>query len=344
MNFLSQDLVKLDINDLLNCLNEQPVKIKNDFFKFVKDKVTERRQSSSIIAMRDFHNWIKRTMITNVKNLFKNKVNLLDIAVGRGGDIDKWNKAGISCVFGFDSNRESIESVDPFNPGARYRIQSYQALTTKIQVEIGDAIRPTVELLNKIDSFLLSNKLSGFDIVSCQFAMHYFFKCEQDLNITLSMVERYLVKGGYFIGTILDPVKIRSFFKHRTSKEYESQLFKIKIKKYFKLEPYGNEYSFEIKDTQDEGNYFNTTGVSTEYLVELNELVRVADIHKLKPVNKNMFESYILNKKIEYSNNGPFVSFESLLRFWNPKPGTRHITPGELELNNLYTTFIFQKV
>jgi len=344
MEDLSDGLVKLDINDLIGCLNEQPKTVQNTFYKFIKEKVTERRQSSSIIAMRDFHNWVKRTMIINIKNLFKKKVNLLDIAVGRGGDIDKWNKAGISNVFGFDSNTESIHSIDPFNPGALFRIQNYQNLSTNIHVEVGNAIKPSMQLLTNIDMFLLNNKLSGFDIISCQFAMHYFFKQEQDLDVTLSIVQKYLSPGGYFIGTILDPVKIRAFFKSRTTKEYSAQLFNIKIKKYFKKDPYGNEYSFEIKDTYDEGNYFNTMGVSNEYLVDLSELTRLAGIHKLTPVNKNIFESYQVNGRTEYSKTDtPFVSFTSLVHFWKPKQGTRAITPEELELNDLYTTFVFQK-
>jgi hypothetical protein len=144
------DLVKLDINDLLGCLNEQPSKIKNEFKTFVEHKVSERRQSSSIIALRDLHNWIKRTFINNIAHLFKGKVNLLDIAVGRGGDIDKWNKAGIANVFGFDVSEESIESMDPFNPGAIQRLSKYNNLKTNVHFEVGNAIQPTEQLLNSI--------------------------------------------------------------------------------------------------------------------------------------------------------------------------------------------------
>jgi hypothetical protein len=46
-------------------------------------------------------------MIYVTRSFFKGKCHLLDIAVGRGGDLDKWNKAGITSVFGFDARSSS---------------------------------------------------------------------------------------------------------------------------------------------------------------------------------------------------------------------------------------------
>ena len=69
---LSEQLVKLDISVLLDCLKEKP-KTETKFKKYVDKVVNDRRQSSSIIAMRDLHNWIKTTLITNISKFIRFK-------------------------------------------------------------------------------------------------------------------------------------------------------------------------------------------------------------------------------------------------------------------------------
>ena len=346
MDSVKENLVKLDINDLIGCLSDQNKGIQTQFKKFVDRTVDSRRKSSTIIAMRDLHNWIKRNIINVTRSYFKGECHLLDIAVGRGGDLDKWNKAGITSVFGFDASEDSINSIDPFNAGAKQRLSMFNGINVKVHFEVGNAIRPSTILLNNIESWLKENNTNGFQIISCQFALHYFFEKESDLAILMQVVKKYLVKGGFFIGTTLDGQKIRNFFKARKLKEVSKKLFNIKIDKFFKKDPYSNKYTFEIKDTFDQGNYFNTMGPSTEFVVDFEELNRVAIEHSLVPFNKNIFESYINLGKTEYSKiDSNVISFENIHRLnkWEPKKGSREITQDELELNGLYSTFIFQK-
>ena len=343
MDSVKEDLVKLDINDLLGCLSEQNKGLQTQFKKFVDQTVDARRKSSTIIAMRDLHNWIKRIMINVTSSFFKKECHLMDVAVGRGGDLDKWNKAGIKSVFGFDVSDDSINSVDPFNAGAKQRLSTFNGLNVKVHFEVGNAIRPSIQLLNNIEAWLKENGTPGFQIISCQFALHYFFEKDSDLKILMQLVNKYLVKGGFFIGTTIDGEKIRSFFKARKTKEVSKNLFNITINKFFTKSAYSNKYTFEIKDTFDQGNYFNTMGPSTEYIVDFEELTRVAKENGLVPFNKNVFEPYTSNGKTEYPASPNVISFDSIFKFWEPKKGGRPITPDELELNKLYSTFIFQK-
>lgn len=351
---VKDDLVKLDINDLLSCLAEH--KLEKEFKKFVNKTLEERRENSSIIALRDLHNWIKRTLIESAVTILNKKVNLLDIAVGRGGDIDKWVKAGsggvfIQKVFGFDSSETSINSEDPFNPGAIQRLANYKKDNkTKIHFEVGNAMVPTNQLLDNIEKFL--NK-QHFQIVSCQFAIHYFFKSYDSLKYTFQIANKYTDAGAIFMVTTMDSAKIRSFFTKRISKEYDSQLFNIQIDKWFTREPYGNKYTFLIKDTFDQGNYFNTMGPSVEYLVDQQELERVALMNGFIPYDKNLLESYKSNNKIEFSNNYTIkngkrtpnnaIPFRDIVRLWKPKPGKKNLSKEELELNDLYTVYLFRK-
>ena len=56
----------------------------------------------------------------------------------------------------------------------------------------------------------------GFDVVSCQFALHYFFKNLETLNNFLRNVSETCALGGYFIGTAYDG---KSLFKKLKSIE-----------------------------------------------------------------------------------------------------------------------------
>lgn len=47
-----------------------------------------------------------------------------------------------------------------------------------------------------------------FDIVSCQFALHYAFRSEKALRQMLYNISAGLRKGGYFIGTLPDAERI----------------------------------------------------------------------------------------------------------------------------------------
>ena len=72
-----------------------------------------KRHESSIINIRYFHNWIKTRLIQeSVKYLKENQLGnpvLLDLAVGKGGDMGKWYRNGVYDVLGIDIDRESIK-------------------------------------------------------------------------------------------------------------------------------------------------------------------------------------------------------------------------------------------
>ena len=197
-------------------------------------------------------------------------------------------------------------------------------------------------------TFLSTNKINGFDIVSCQFALHYFFKSEIDLRIVLTLVSRYLNRGGFFIGTTTNGETIKKFFKDIREKVYSTELFRIQrnFPKTLKS-PYGNEYTFTIFDTKDRSNYFNTIGLSTEYLVNFKVLEELAATVGLVPVRLNFFEEYQQQGKKAFTEIKNYnINFDDILKLgkWSPKTDSRDLTPQEQELNGLYSTFVFTKI
>lgn len=345
-------LSNLSITNLLQCL--QTSGVKQQFIEDIGPEkyntiIQDMRNESTIIAMRDFHNWIKLVMISNVVKLlpYKSKISLLDIAVGRGGDLAKWNKSNITYVFGFDKNEKSINNDDPENPGATERLASFKGSRFKdIKFMIGNALKPSKELISSIDTFVSNNKLRGFNIVSCQFALHYFFQSETHLRIILTLVSKYLTKGGFFIGTTTNGDTIKNLFKETKEKVYSTSLFRIQ-RNFAKTPktPFGNEYNFTIFDTKDKANYFNTIGVSTEYLVNFKVLEELAASYGLIPVKLNLFEDYNEGKdKMFVETKKNTIPFNTILKLGKWTPKTKDLSKEEKELNSLYTTFVFTKI
>jgi mRNA (guanine-N7-)-methyltransferase len=358
------NFVKLSIEDLLGCINGKDIEgndlkvnypphnsVKDEFNAFVNKEISERRKNSSVSNLRNFHNFIKRVLIINVVNLYKSnhrneEINLLDIAVGRGGDMFKWNEAKINHVFGFDKSDASINSINPFDQGAKERYAKAQGVETKIEYTVGDAMQPTRQLMEEIIAFMNKYNLikipnPGFQIISCQFAMHYFFQDEIALTNVFQAFSPLLKKGGYFIGTTVDGKGISSLLQKNQT--FNSKL--LEIKKNFRAIapriPFGNSYTFKLNDTYDQGNYFNTMGESTEYLVNIMTLKDVAKKYNLVPVYLNFFEP-IPGKRNNYTTSQDFVSFKDIYNLRIFKKGK--LSEDELIVNNLYTTFVFQKI
>ena len=144
----------------------------------------------------------------------------------------------------------------------------------------------------------------------------------------------FLKPGGYFFGTTIDGNKIKENLKIKNT------LFEINKTKV------ENEYTFKINDTFDKGNYFNSTGESTEYFVDFNKLISIAAKYNLKPVYLNFFEpngnTYTINRDKLYKES--FVSFEDIYNLSKHGKWKGNLSSDEIVLNSLYSTFVFLKI
>lgn len=70
----------------------------------------ENKQDSQTYPLRNFHNlYVKEQIIKIVSSKFKTP-KLLDLAVGKGGDMDKWIRANIHMVVGIDLSKDNIHN------------------------------------------------------------------------------------------------------------------------------------------------------------------------------------------------------------------------------------------
>jgi len=191
------------------------------------DVYYNRSGESKTRALRDFHNlYVKRKVIMSVCHP-GNK--LIDLTVGKGGDFSKWIASKLSFVFGVDVARDNIENrLD----GACARYLNYKKTTKAVpaalfvhansglNVRSGEACftdkgREIVRAVfgegpkdeKKLGRGVYKNYgqgEKGFNVVSCQFALHYFFENVKMLHNFLRNVSECCRTGGYFIGTCYD--------------------------------------------------------------------------------------------------------------------------------------------
>jgi hypothetical protein len=178
-------------------------------------------------GLRDFHNlFVKRALIGGAS---KRGNTLIDFAVGKGGDLPKWIHANLSFVFGIDISKDNIQNqldgacaryLDyckrfSIMPAALF-VQGNSALNIKSGTGIsGEKYKQITRAVfgdGPKDKALLGEGVyrqygkaeNGFNVSSCQFAIHYMFETRVNVFNFLRNVCECTEVGGYFIGTTYD--------------------------------------------------------------------------------------------------------------------------------------------
>lgn len=164
------------------------------------------------IGLRKFNNWIKSNMILGYS---KSKQRVLDIACGRGGDLDKFISANVEEYTGFDVFYNNLFTIKG-SAYSRYMIQKNKQknimeaefihadarglLNVKSQTSIITTMNDTNKAL--IEKYLSGNK--KYNVLNCQFAIHYFLSDELSWNNFLQNVNDHIAPNGYFLITCFD--------------------------------------------------------------------------------------------------------------------------------------------
>ena len=252
------------------------------------------RKESSIINIRIFHNWVKRQLINDAKkylveNYDLKEITLLDLAVGKGGDLMKWYDAGIYKVVGFDIDETSINGKN----GAKDRYNNF--IKTLKPGKRKPDYKFYVMDLSKPDSISKIQHMIGdqkFNIISCQFALHYFFKNTLSLNTIMSIVSDHVYQdksSSIFISTTMNGELLTEIFK--TQQTFGNEIFKITKGVNENSYPYGQKYTVYLGKETDKDHYF-VEKPSEEFLVNLDELINVCNKKNLTFIGKTEFERW----------------------------------------------------
>jgi hypothetical protein len=189
-------------------------------------------------SMKDFHNlYVKKTLIQGVS---KQGDTLIDYACGKGGDLPKWISAKLSFVFGIDKSKSNLEnklngacarylnmkkqtknmpSALFVNGNSAFNIKNGSAMLNDKAIQITNAVfglgKKDEEKLGKGVAKLYGKGDDGFNISSCQFALHYFFENPDMLQGFLKNIAECTKLNGYFIGTAYDGKLVFNMLKNK---------------------------------------------------------------------------------------------------------------------------------
>jgi hypothetical protein len=239
------------------------IEVSDDVYynSITSDKMTQR--------MRDFHNlYVKKALIKGVSK--KDNI-LIDFACGKAGDLPKWIGSELSFVFGIDISSDNIENR--LN-GACARYLNFRKTTKNMPYALfvnGNSalnIRSGTNMFNdkanqitkSIFGSVGTNKElgpavtrqhgkahNGFDISSCQFAIHYMFENKKIFYNFIRNVSECTKIYGYFIGTCYDGIKIFNMFKKK--QEGDSKEIYIDDKKIWSITKKYDATSFDNNES-----------------------------------------------------------------------------------------------
>ena len=168
-----------------------------------------RSTESKIKGLRKFNNWVKSTLIHKFspspeEERQQEKLKVLDIGCGKGGDLEKWARApqAVGYYVGIDPAEVSINQA----AGRHRQLRSgggKRAYPAEFLVD--DAFANALDhhpQIRQVGFGPGSRKDRGFDVVSMMFCMHYAFENEIKAKGMLANVAQSLRKGGRFIGVI----------------------------------------------------------------------------------------------------------------------------------------------
>jgi hypothetical protein len=328
--------------------------------------------STNTRGLRDFHNlFVKKLLVTKVSNRGDT---LIDLAVGKGGDISKWIYAKLKFVFGIDISRDNIQNrLD----GACARYLNYRKkfkVMPKALFVNGNSsvnIRNTEGILNEKDKQItravfgygakdikelgkgVYNQYGvgekGFNITSIQFAIHYMFESQLTLQNFLQNVSETTKEGGYFIGTSYDGNLI--FNMLRTKKQGESEVImeddnKIwEVTKQYdhdKFEDNGSSLGYAIDVYQESINKtFREYLVNYDYLTRLLENYGFVLLTSDEVKEKNLPSSTGLFNELFTSMNSEIRRNKKAANEYGSAPD---MSANERKISFLNRYFIYKKV
>ena len=334
-------------------LGEEPVEIvdeNNDVYYNTSE------QRSKTEALKKFHNIAVKSMLIDA--VCEKGVTLIDYAVGRGGDLYKWNKNKIKFVLGIDISKDNIHNpkggvcsryiglkkkwgnvIDAlFIHGDTSKLLEtgeFAIDDDKAEEEnsrfvfdqvMGKGTRQTSHGPYIAKMFGIADSL--FDVGSIQFAVHYMFENKYTLHNFIKNCADTIKVGGHFIGTCYDGGKVFNMLNDIDISETK-ELYLDKKKIWHIRKQYNSQLPFKGDDVLGYtiGVYQESINKEfNEYLVNFDYFVEIMGAYGFMP---NSPVKEIL----------PIDSFESIY-----KRGGFKLSDQEQKISFLNNYFIFKKM
>lgn len=324
-------------------------------------------------GLRDFHNiYVKKRLISSVS---RPGDTLIDLACGKAGDLSKWIDSNLSFVYGIDVSQQNLENkvngacARYLNSRKQYKqvphalfvhgnsalnIRSGEAMYSEKGAEISRAVfgngEKNVQKLGKGVARQFARGASGFNVTSCQFAIHYFFENKETFFGFIQNVSECTKVGGYFIGTSYDGETLFNKLK-RTPPGESIAINSQNERKMWEITKEYSETTFVAEDSclGYKINVFQESINKSfhEYLVNYSYLTRILETYGFRLLSKSESKTLGFNE-----GSGMFqelfnaMTLESAYdRFKATEyDSALNMTPNEKTISFLNRYFIYKKI
>ena len=198
------------------------------------EKVNRNTKESEVYRV---NNLVKRNLYD--KYLKKGDV-IMEMSGGRGGDLIKILRRQPKKIVLVDIDEGALKE-------ARKRWEGFSAKNrgnTEIEFVQMNLLKPDINKLKKV--------VKEVDMISCQFAFHYFMENKGSVENILEVVKTFLKKGGYFFYTGYDGEIIFDKLKTQDKLVYKDKYGGVlaEIEKKYKdkmMKPYGQEIDVYVE-------------------------------------------------------------------------------------------------
>lgn len=324
-------------------LNEDEVKQDTKYVYYARDTPRHRYQSR---PMLDFHNyWVKKHNLFDRfgSKSFEQVKKLLEIGCGQGGDLQKWIDNKFTVVVGIDNNEDNLLNSDHGIYKRMYESAHNEKQYKRLHVDkqsmmfllldagekwskeyINSTENETLRTLSQIangsiDKRRIDNELmkkmhdvlnNGFNVISCQFAIHYFFENSKKLDDFCYNINKSLLPGGIFFGTALDGHIVASEFDQFNQDKLQGVM---NDKVIWQLE---KKYDYFLTNNKFDENlgkqidvYFETINkVIPEYLVDFELLKRKLGEYNIRVKETGSFKELYDQLLVSGNKNWAAVS------------------------------------
>lgn len=275
----------IDINTLSLLSNSSDTNEIGNLYDFTKDNTIKRKE------WRLMNNQYKRSLLLETSKLItSSRKSLVDLGCGKGGDLFKWIKVGITDILGIDTSFIELFGDNGFeqrllNNNFVYNGEYYTNGIQNIYLVWGDVSKTLNEIgYRKEDNEIIKsfiNKYKKVNMISSMYAIHYLFgeikdnkwiKSEENMKNFKNTVDTLLDKNGYLIGIFLNGDKIKKSMTFKYPKDEENKIkktfYSIKLKKnkgFEILEIFNDVWGNDIKITEPKITFQNIKDVFNTY-------------------------------------------------------------------------------
>ena len=271
-----------------------------------------------------FHNRVKDGLYkTNIVT----GMTLLELAVGRGGDLHKWRKSKPSKVVGIDVSQTNL-SMPRQGACARYLNEKQKGIEflPKVLFIQGDFTKPLEEQHSKYMDILMGvesaptpylrefERLTEFDAVACQMAMNYACESEETFKTFMGNVTKHC--KNVFFGTTIDGAAVYGLLAGKSKHIFRKN---------------GTVFAQIDKTYEDNGTWTNAFGMEVDVMLESLE----------KPQSEYLVP---FEKVVELFGEAGFelVHSESMQDLY-ARQNDIALGSAEQEFSFLYRTFVFRR-